>query len=146
MNPSVVPHPDQSGLERGTTRIVMSLRAVGEGHISSIAFREGVVSPSRGLELMPEPPFATAATRQSKTIDARRAGHGAAATKATCRAPSSSRSPRPSANGLEDLRLAYFTHDDGRKEWIGTYTAFSGGGIRCEMIRTKDFSASNWCR
>src|SRR3990170_864950 len=39
MNPSVVPHPDQSGLDRNTTRILMSLRAVGEGHISSIAFR-----------------------------------------------------------------------------------------------------------
>ena len=43
-------------------RIVMSLRAVGEGHISSIAFREGMVTPKRELELMPEPPFATAAT------------------------------------------------------------------------------------
>lgn len=38
-NPSLVPHPDQSGLEQGTTRFVLSLRAVGEGHISSITFR-----------------------------------------------------------------------------------------------------------
>jgi len=61
MNPSVVPHPDQSGLDQHTTRILMSLRAVGEGHISSIAFREGLVSDRAGLELMPEPPFAVAA-------------------------------------------------------------------------------------
>ena len=61
MNPSVVPHPDQSGLDRHTIRILMSLRAVGEGHISSIAFREGLVSADGGLELAPEPPFAVAA-------------------------------------------------------------------------------------
>ena len=35
MNPSVIPHPDQSGLSDGAMRIAMSLRAVGEGHISS---------------------------------------------------------------------------------------------------------------
>jgi hypothetical protein len=41
MNPSIVRHPDQSGLSRGAVRIAISLRAVGEGHISSVAFREG---------------------------------------------------------------------------------------------------------
>ena len=61
MNPSIVPHPDQSGLDRHTTRILLSLRAVGEGHISSIAFREGLVSAEGGLQLAPEPSFATAA-------------------------------------------------------------------------------------
>ena len=43
-NPSVVPHPDQSGLAPGSLRFIMSLRATGEGHISSIEFREGVIS------------------------------------------------------------------------------------------------------
>ncbi|CAA9266969.1 MAG: GH130 [uncultured Acidimicrobiales bacterium] len=43
-NPSMVPAPDQSGVEPGGKRFVMSLRAIGEGHISSIAFRTGVVS------------------------------------------------------------------------------------------------------
>ena len=61
MNPSIVPHPDQSGLDRHTIRVLLSLRAVGEGHISSIAFREGLVSDKGGFELAPEPPFATAA-------------------------------------------------------------------------------------
>lgn len=40
-NPSIVPHPDQSGLENGSLRFVMSLRATGEGHLSSIVFRSG---------------------------------------------------------------------------------------------------------
>lgn len=38
-NPSIVPHPDQSGVPEGGLRFVMSLRATGEGHISSIEFR-----------------------------------------------------------------------------------------------------------
>ncbi len=42
-NPSIVPHPDQSDLERGSLRFILSLRAVGEGHISSITFRTGVL-------------------------------------------------------------------------------------------------------
>lgn len=42
-NPSIVPHPDQSKLPDGSLRIVMSLRATGEGHLSSIVFRSGVL-------------------------------------------------------------------------------------------------------
>jgi len=61
MNPSVVPHPDQSGLTGGAVRIVMSVRAVGEGHISSIAFREGIVTADGEVTLLPQPPIAMAA-------------------------------------------------------------------------------------
>ncbi|MEO7125916.1 MAG: glycoside hydrolase family 130 protein [Nakamurella sp.] len=43
-NPSMVTHPDQSGLSAGEQRFVMSVRAVGEGHISSLEFRSGVIS------------------------------------------------------------------------------------------------------
>jgi predicted GH43/DUF377 family glycosyl hydrolase len=43
-NPSIVPHPDQSNLNPGDTRFLMSLRATGEGHVSSIVFRTGVLS------------------------------------------------------------------------------------------------------
>src|SRR5205085_3562325 len=42
-NPSMVWHPDQSGLPAGSRRFVLSLRATGEGHISSITFRSGVI-------------------------------------------------------------------------------------------------------
>jgi predicted GH43/DUF377 family glycosyl hydrolase len=42
-NPSLVWHPDQTNLTAGTRRFVMSLRAVGEGHISSIVFRSGTI-------------------------------------------------------------------------------------------------------
>ncbi len=43
-NPSMVPHPDQSGLPAGSVRFIMSLRATGEGHISSIEFRSGIIN------------------------------------------------------------------------------------------------------
>jgi predicted GH43/DUF377 family glycosyl hydrolase len=56
-NPSIVPHPDQSGLPRGALRFVMSLRATGEGHVSSITFRVGVVSAQHRITLTPPVPF-----------------------------------------------------------------------------------------
>lgn len=50
-NPSIVPHPDQTGLQTGTQRFIMSLRATGEGHISSIVFHTGTINASGTLEL-----------------------------------------------------------------------------------------------
>jgi len=57
-NPSIVPHPDQSGLPRGALRFILSLRATGEGHISSITFRTGTVSAQQRITLTPPVPFA----------------------------------------------------------------------------------------
>src|SRR3546814_11802531 len=48
-------------------------------------------------------------------------------------------STKAQANGLEDLRLVKFTHDDGSDEWLGTYTAYSGREIQSELLRTRDF-------
>jgi predicted GH43/DUF377 family glycosyl hydrolase len=52
-NPSIVPHPDQEGVEEGALRFVMSLRATGEGHISSVVFRAGTLTAEGGVELEP---------------------------------------------------------------------------------------------
>jgi predicted GH43/DUF377 family glycosyl hydrolase len=43
LNPSIVPHPDQGGLAADELRFVLTVRAIGEGHISSLEFRTGVV-------------------------------------------------------------------------------------------------------
>ena len=142
MNPSVVPHPDQSGLDQHTIRFLMSLRAVGEGHISSIAFREGLVSDRGGLELAPEPPFALAA--DAPDLDLLCADCPVTVYRnedATLSGTVIFPATPAQANGLEDLRLTYFTHDDGSTEYIGTYTAFSGREIRSELLRTRDFRA-----
>ena len=45
-NPSMVPHPDQSDVAPGSLRFILSLRATAEGHVSSIAFRSGILDPS----------------------------------------------------------------------------------------------------
>lgn len=58
-NPSIVPHLDQGGLEPGTLRFILSLRATGEGHISSITFREGVIDAQHRITLTPPVEFAT---------------------------------------------------------------------------------------
>lgn len=52
-NPSIVPHPDQQGVPEGGLRFIMSLRATGEGHISSIEFRSGEISPEGKIHLDP---------------------------------------------------------------------------------------------
>lgn len=143
MNPSIVPHPDQTGMQAGACRFVMSLRAVGEGHISSIAFREGIAEADGQFELWPQASFATSAELDDEEqIDAE-----------DCvvyvhRNPESSLSntvifpiTEQQRGGLEDLRLVRFDHGDGDYEWIGTYTAYSGSSIRSELLRTRDFRA-----
>ncbi len=52
-NPSIVMHPDQGGVPEGGLRFLMSLRATGEGHISSIEFRTGTVDQKGGIALDP---------------------------------------------------------------------------------------------
>jgi predicted GH43/DUF377 family glycosyl hydrolase len=58
-NPSIVAHPDQSGLTSGALRFILSLRATGEGHISSITFRTGVVHPDNRIEVFAPAGFLT---------------------------------------------------------------------------------------
>jgi predicted GH43/DUF377 family glycosyl hydrolase len=58
-NPSIVPHPDQSGLPPGALRFILSLRATGEGHISSITFRAGIIHPDHRIEVLTPSGFLT---------------------------------------------------------------------------------------
>ncbi|WBH17505.1 glycoside hydrolase family 130 protein [Sphingomonas radiodurans] len=143
MNPSVVPHHDQSGMPEGSQRILMSLRAVGEGHISSVAFREGIITNENQLKLAPEPPFATAADAPAIDGDETPSGpitvhrHRDSTLSGTVIFPIT----EAQSKGLEDLRLVHFTHDDCAVEWLGTYTAYNGAKIQSELLRTRDFRA-----
>jgi predicted GH43/DUF377 family glycosyl hydrolase len=141
MNPSVTLHPDQGEHSQGFLRVLMSLRAVGEGHISSIVFREGVVSTDRKFELVPQPRCAMAAD----TVAHDNASGGNSVSVFRNQGSSISGTvifPVTAAqqHGLEDLRLTRFEHGDGKIEWIGTYTAYSGNDICSEMLRTSDFT------
>src|SRR5713226_6277038 len=66
-NPSIVPHPDQTGLPTGSLRFVLSLRATGEGHISSITFRTGVIHADHRIEVVTPTGFLTE-PRQSPNL------------------------------------------------------------------------------
>ena len=68
-NPSIVAAPDQSGIARGEVRFVMSLRAIGEGHISSVEFRSGVISAHASIELDPTSSYAVTGVRRPHTYD-----------------------------------------------------------------------------
>jgi predicted GH43/DUF377 family glycosyl hydrolase len=54
LNPSVVPHPDQEDIEEDEKRVILSFRAVGEGHMSSIVFREGIIKKNGSLVIEPD--------------------------------------------------------------------------------------------
>ncbi len=58
-NPSIVPHPDQTGLRAGALRFILSLRATGEGHVSSITFRTGILHANHKIEILPPTGFLT---------------------------------------------------------------------------------------
>ncbi|MES2442008.1 MAG: glycoside hydrolase family 130 protein [Pseudomonadota bacterium] len=141
MNPSAVPHYDQSGMPSGSLRILMSLRAVGEGHISSVAFREGIITDRNELTLAPDPPFATAADAREEDEDHVPEGpvtvyrHRDSTLSGTVIFPIT----KAQSNGLEDLRICHFHHEDGSSEWIGTYTAYNGSQIQSELMRTRDW-------
>lgn len=67
-NPSIVAHPDQEGLADGMLRVLVSLRAVGEGHISSIEFRTGEIGPGGEIEVA-EPASLVSGTRATPLFD-----------------------------------------------------------------------------
>ncbi len=66
-NPSMVPHPDQSGLAAGEVRVLISLRATGEGHLSSIVFRRGIIDNNGKLNFDPPPRYAYSARPEAGT-------------------------------------------------------------------------------
>jgi predicted GH43/DUF377 family glycosyl hydrolase len=68
-NPSIVAATDQSGLDPGQLRFVMSLRAIGEGHISSIEFRTGVIGADASIRLDATSGYAVTAERTPHAHD-----------------------------------------------------------------------------
>jgi predicted GH43/DUF377 family glycosyl hydrolase len=67
-NPSIVPHPDQNDLQPGDQRFIMSLRATGEGHISSIIFKTGTVDNSSNIRLDKDSGYFTSLKKNNRAI------------------------------------------------------------------------------
>jgi predicted GH43/DUF377 family glycosyl hydrolase len=138
-NPSIVSHPDQSQAAAGTQRFVLSLRAVGEGHISSLTFRSGSIEADGSVRVDP-----TARLAATPAIHARVSGTHGETVDITFEAEGdiSERVIFPitesQSNGIEDARFVEFK-DEGRRTYYATYTAYSGRAIRSELIETTDF-------
>jgi predicted GH43/DUF377 family glycosyl hydrolase len=138
-NPSIVPHPDQSQAPQGGLRFILSLRAVGEGHVSSLTFRAGTIAADGSLTVDP-----TARLASSPRIGYRRSGPIGDDVEVIFK-PDQDISERvilpvteSQSNGIEDARFVEF-NDGGRKIYYATYTAYSGRAIRSELIETSDF-------
>lgn len=69
-NPSIVAHPDQGGVSAGALRFVMSVRAVGEGHRSSIGFRTGTIDAAGQPSFGPAPRFAVVGAARAVELEA----------------------------------------------------------------------------
>lgn len=69
-NPSIVAHPDQGGTAAGSLRFVMSVRGIGEGHLSSIGFRTGIIDAAGGSIFDDPTSFATVGTAKPALLDA----------------------------------------------------------------------------
>src|SRR6185437_5313723 len=138
-NPSIVAHPDQSGVPGGERRFVLSLRAVGEGHVSSLTFRSGLLAIDGTVTVDPMARFAS-------IPDLPRRVPGAAE---DCIegvfGPDSDISERvifplteAPSHGIEAARFVEFDNG-GHKTFYATYTAYSGRAIRSELLETTDF-------
>jgi predicted GH43/DUF377 family glycosyl hydrolase len=138
-NPSIVAHPDQSDAPEGGLRFILSLRAVGEGHVSSLTFRSGTISASGMVSVDP-----TARLASTPKIQTRIDGPDGCQVDVTF-SPEGDISERvifpiteTQSNGIEDARFVAF-EDDGKRTYYATFTAYSGKAIRSELIATTDF-------
>ncbi len=192
-NPSIVAHPNQEGIKKDEIRFIISLRSVGEGHISSIEFRSGTVDKDGVIKLDKETKFATCSEKEIdkiyskknilkntdallnfdqsilqvfnekftlndylKKVKNKEFSHFDKSTQEQLfhildtnydvitdrNAPISERVIFPNAKGesmgMEDVRFVEFV-ENGKTQYIGTYTAFNGHKISPQLILTEDF-------
>ena len=140
-NPSIVRHPDQTGAPDHGCQFILSLRAVGEGHISSLTFRSGTIAADGSVSVDPTARLASVPIIRSRTSipdgDDVEVIFG----------PDEELSERvifpltdAQSNGIEDARFVEF-NDNGQKTFYATYTAYSGRAIRSELLATTDFQS-----
>jgi predicted GH43/DUF377 family glycosyl hydrolase len=138
-NPSIVAHPDQSDTPKGSLRFVLSLRAVGEGHVSSLTFRSGVIAADGTVSVDSTARLASGPKIVNPAYDLEKDD-----VEVVFQADEdiSERVIFPvtasQSNGIEDARFVEF-REGGRRTYYATYTAYSGRAIRSELIETSDF-------
>lgn len=139
-NPSIARHWDQAGVPPGGVRFILSLRGIGEGHVSSVTFRTGTWVPGHAI-LVDEPSHYAMPPRIIHM--AGREDEAALCVTFDDIEDVSEAVLFPMApsqrQGIEDLRLVQFGEEGAEPAYLGTYTAFSGDAIRSEILRTPDF-------
>jgi predicted GH43/DUF377 family glycosyl hydrolase len=140
-NPSIVRHPDQTGAPKHGCRFILSLRAVGEGHVSSLTFRSGTIAADGSVSVDPTARLASVPIIRS------RASIANGDDVEVFFGPDEELSERvifpitdAQSHGIEDARFVEF-NDNGQKTFYATYTAYSGAAIRSELLATKDFQS-----
>lgn len=137
-NPSIVLHPDQPTTEADTVRFIMSLRGIGEGHVSSISFRTGTWTAGHPVSLDPISGMASAPRIEwpqddhEGTVFLHCGGSRTLSETILFPVRASQR------QGLEDLRLVRFSDDDGIISYYGTYTAYNGMDAHSELLVVHD--------
>ena len=144
-NPSMVLHMDQSDLPPGSLRFILSLRATGEGHISSITFRTGEVDEGGNITITTPTRYCHDPSQVPVSSDEKLMMRAQFDYEVRF-ADDSRLSERvlfpvtpAQSNGIEDARFVLFTNDDGTKTYYATYTAYDGRNILPQFIETADF-------
>jgi predicted GH43/DUF377 family glycosyl hydrolase len=140
-NPSIVRHPDQTGAPENGCRFILSLRAVGEGHVSSLTFRSGTIAADGSVSVDPTARLAALPKIRNRVSTS----HGDDVE--VIFRPEEELSERvifpvteSQSNGIEDARFVEF-NDRGQRTFHATYTAYSGRAIRSELLTTIDFQS-----
>jgi predicted GH43/DUF377 family glycosyl hydrolase len=130
-NPSIV----SLGTDGAAVRFMLSLRGVGEGHVSSVTFRTGTWDGATGLVVDKPSPHGVPPRIDSDDEGwVRMRADDSESLSETVIFP-----VLPSQRqGVEDLRLVRFTDADGTQSVIGTYTAYDGKVARAELLRGVD--------
>jgi predicted GH43/DUF377 family glycosyl hydrolase len=138
-NPSIVAHPNQTGAPDGGRRFILSLRAVGEGHVSSLTFRSGSITKDGSVSVDPTARLASvgqvtkrSATPTGETVELAFDPCGDISECVIFPVTATQ------SNGIEDARFVEF-NDGAERIFYATYTAYSGSAIRSELIETRDF-------
>ncbi|MEH3107943.1 MAG: glycoside hydrolase family 130 protein [Sphingomonas fennica] len=130
-NPSIVRHHDQGGTAPDEARITLSLRGIGEGHISSVTFRTGLWRPGGPLTIDPADRRAVTPRIEEEDGDTI---HFSWPPETDASAAVLFPATPSQRQGIEDMRMTTFTDDDGSVRHFATYTAFSGSDARSEML------------
>ena len=136
-NPSAMEHVSQHRIPEGSLRLIVSLRGVGEGHVSSVTFRSLVWDGDAGLEIEHDDAVALSPAVEERDGGAARVTFPNADKVAQCVLYPVLPSQR---RGLEDMRLTRLIEPDGRVRHLGTFTAVDGDGSCLQLMEGHEFA------